>query len=68
MYFVADRYSDKSIHSDTWGFNVTGRSSYTMSLTDIRVYTSSDRPLYPGLLTGIPGDSAADTDLRILCR
>ena len=39
--------------TDTSGYNVAGKSSFTFSLTDIRVYTSSDRPLYPGLLTDI---------------
>ena len=41
--------------TDTVGYNVAGRSSYTLSLSDIHVYTSSDRPLYTGLLTDIPG-------------
>ena len=36
---------------DISGFNVAGRTSYTLLLTNIWVYTSSDRPLYPGLLT-----------------
>ena len=51
--------------TDTSGYNVAGRS---LSLTDIRVYTSSDRPLYSGLLTHIPGNSVADSGLLILCR
>ena len=38
-------------------YNVAGRS---LSLPDIQVYTSSDRPLYPGLLTDILGNSVAD--------
>ena len=41
----------------TSGYNVAGRS---LSLTDIQVYTSSVRPLYPGLLTDILGNSVAD--------
>ena len=49
-------------------YNVAGRSSYTLLLADIRVYTSSDRPLYPGLLTDISGNSVTDTGLCILCR
>ena len=52
--------------TDTAGYNVAGRSSYTLSLIDIWVYTSSDKPLYPGLLTDIPGNSVADTGLRIV--
>ena len=27
--------------TDTWGYKVAGRSSYTLSLTDIRVYLGS---------------------------
>ena len=38
---------------------------YTLSLTDIRVYSSSDRPLYLGLLTDISGNSVADTALSL---
>ena len=44
--------------TDTSGYN--GRSSYTLWLTDIRVYTSSNRPLYPGLLTDTPGNCVFD--------
>ena len=73
VYFVADRYSGRSIHSKcipqvTDWYNAAGKSSYTLLLTDIRVYTSRDRPLYPGLLTDISGNSVADTGLCILCR
>ena len=71
-----DRYSGRSIHykcipqvTDWYiGVQCSCRSSYTLSLADIRVYTSSDRPLYLGLLTDIQGNSVADTGLRILCR
>ena len=53
--------------TDTSGLNAAGRYSYTLLLPDIQVYTSRDRPLYPGRLTDIPGNSVADTDLRIQC-
>ena len=33
---------------------------YTLSLTDIPVYTPSGRPLYPRLQTNILGNSVAD--------
>ena len=63
-----DRYTPSvypRLLTNTSGYNVAGRS---LSLTDIQVYTSSDRPLYPWLLTDILGNSVADTGLRILFR
>ena len=54
--------------TDTLWYNVAGRSSYTLLLIDIWMYTSSERPLYPGLLTDILGNRVADMGLRILCR
>ena len=61
---VADWYSSISIHSKCipqvtdWYIRVqcSGRTSYTLLLIDIRVYTSSNRPLYPGFLADIPGN------------
>ena len=39
------------------GSSVAYRSSYTLSLTDIPVYTPGDRPLYPRLQINILGNS-----------
>ena len=50
------------------GSSVAYRSSYTLSLTNIPVYTPGDRPLYPRLQTNILGNSVADKYIRILCR
>ena len=59
LYF--DRYSGlgkrllyPKLHTDILAYSVADRSSYTLSSTDIPVYTLGDRPLYPGLLTDTP--------------
>ena len=58
LYFVADRHSSPGerllypkLQTDTLGYSVADGSLYTLSPTDIPVYTLGDRPLYPGLLT-----------------
>ena len=69
--FPVDLYTQSvypRLLTDTSGYNVACKSSYPLSLSDNRVYASSDMPLYPGLLTDIRGNSVADTGLRILCR
>ena len=57
-YFVAERYSRlverllyPKLRIDNLGYSVTDMSFYTLSPTDILVYSLGDRPLYPGLLT-----------------
>ena len=47
-------------------YNVAYRSSYTLSLIDIPVYTPGDRLLYPMLQTNILGNSVADRYLYTL--
>ena len=58
LYFVADRHSSPGerllypkLQTDTLGYSVADGSLYTLSPTDIPVYTLGDRLLYPGLLT-----------------
>ena len=56
-YFVADRQSgpgERLLYPDTFGYSVADRSLYTLSLTNILLYTLGDKPLYPGLLTDTP--------------
>ena len=65
LYFVADQHSGPGerlypqLQTDTLGYSVADRSLYTLSPTDIPVYTLGDRPLYPGLLTDTPMYSVA---------
>ena len=76
VYFVADRYSlvytlgDRPLYTglltDIPGNSVAYRSSYTLSLTNITVYTpGDDRPLYPRLQINILGNSVADMYLSL---
>ena len=73
LKFVADRHSGPGerliypkLQTDTVGYSVTDRSLYTLSPTDIPVYTLGDRPLYPGLLTDTPMYSVACRSLFTL--
>ena len=66
LYFVADRHSSPGgrllypkLQTDTLGYSVAGKYLYTLSPTDIPVYTLGDRPLYPRLLTDTPMYSEA---------
>ena len=66
LYFVADRHSGPGerllypkLQTDTLGYSVIDRSLYTLSRTDIPVYTLGDRPQFPGLLTDTPMYSVA---------
>ena len=66
VYFVTDCYSGPGerllypkLQTDTLGYSVADRALYSLSLTDIPVYTFGDRPLYPGLRTDTPVYSVA---------
>ena len=66
LYFVADRHSGPGerllypkLQADTLGYSVADRALYTLSPTDIPVYTLGDKPLYPWLLTDTPMYSVA---------
>ena len=66
LYFVTDRHSGPGVRllypklqTDTLVYSVPNRSLYTLSPTDILVYTLGDRPLYPRLLTDTPVYSVA---------
>ena len=60
-------YYTPGLLTDIYEGSVAYRSSYTLSLTDIPVYTPGDKPLYPRLLNNILGNSVAlsPTDISV---